>query len=129
MNTEKNKSTNRSFGIVFFIVFLIIGVYPILNNEGDVRFWSLIIAVIFLVLGILNSKVLNPLNKLWFKFGIFLGKIFSPLIMGIIFFLVVTPIGLIMRFIGKDILNLKFNDDISYWVEKKGLKSKMKNQF
>jgi hypothetical protein len=129
MNTEKNKSTNRSFGIVFFIVFLIIGVYPILNNEGDVRFWSLIIAVIFLVLGILNSKVLNPLNKLWFKFGIFLGKIFSPLIMGIIFFLVVTPIGLIMRFIGKDILNLKFNDDKSYWVEKKGLKSKMKNQF
>ena len=129
MNTEKNKSTNRSFGIVFFIVFLIIGVYPILNNEGDVRFWSLIIAVIFLVFGILNSKVLNPLNKLWFKFGIFLGKIFSPLIMGIIFFLVVTPIGLIMRFIGKDILNLKFNDDKSYWVEKKGLKSKMKNQF
>jgi hypothetical protein len=129
MNTEKNKSTNRSFGIVFFIVFLIIGVYPILNNEGDVRFWSLIIAVIFLVLGILNSKVLNPLNKLWFKFGIFLGKIFSPLIMGIIFFLVVTPIGLIMRFIGKDILNLKFNDDKSYWVKKKGLKSKMKNQF
>ena len=128
MNTEKNITTNRSFGIVFFIVFLIIGVYPILN-EGDVRFWSLIIAVIFLVLGILNSKVLNPLNKLWFKFGIFLGKIFSPLIMGIIFFLVVTPIGLIMRFIGKDILNLKFNNDKSYWVEKKGLKSKMKNQF
>jgi hypothetical protein len=128
MNTEKNKSTNRSFGIVFFIVFLIIGVYPILN-EGDARFWSLIISVIFLILGILNSKVLNPLNKLWFKFGIFLGKIFSPLIMGIIFFLVVTPIGLIMRFIGKDILNLKFNNDKSYWVEKKGLKSKMKNQF
>ena len=128
MNTEKNKTTNRSFGIVFFIVFLIIGVYPILN-EGDARFWSLIISVIFLILGILNSKALNPLNKLWFKFGIFLGKIFSPLIMGIIFFLVVTPIGLIMRFIGKDILNLKFNNDKSYWVEKKGLKSKMKNQF
>jgi hypothetical protein len=128
MNTEKNITTNRSFGIVFFIVFLIIGFYPILN-EGDARFWSLIISVIFLILGILNSKVLNPLNKLWFKFGIFLGKIFSPLIMGIIFFLVVTPIGLIMRFIGKDILNLKFNNDKSYWVEKKGLKSKMKNQF
>ena len=128
MNSEKNKSTNRSFGIVFFIVFLIVGIYPMLNEE-DVRLWSLIISVIFLILGILNSKVLNPLNKLWFKFGIFLGKIFSPLIMGIIFFLVVTPIGLIMRFIGKDILNLKFNNDQSYWVEKKGLKSKMKNQF
>jgi hypothetical protein len=128
MNIEKSKSTNRSFGIVFFIVFLLIGFYPILN-EGGVRLWSLIISVIFLILGVLNSKFLTPLNKLWFKFGIFLGKIFSPLIMVIIFFLVVTPIGLIMRFIGKDILNLKFNNDKSYWVEKKGIKSKMKNQF
>ena len=128
MNSEKNKSTNRNFGIVFFIVFLIIGIYPMLNEE-DVRFWSLIISVIFLILGILNSEVLTPLNKIWFRFGIFLGKIFSPLIMALIFFLVVTPIGLIMRFIGKDVLNLKFNNDKSYWVEKKGPKSKMKNQF
>ena len=128
MNSEKNKSTNRSFGIVFFIVFLIVGIYPMLNEE-DVRLWSLIISVIFLMLGILNSEVLTPLNKIWFRFGIFLGKILSPLIMALIFFLVVTPIGLIMRFIGKDVLNLKFNNDKSYWVEKKGPKSKMKNQF
>jgi hypothetical protein len=128
MNSEKNKSTNRSFGIVFFIVFLIVGIYPMLNEE-DVRLWSLIISVIFLMLGILNSEVLTPLNKIWFRFGIFLGKIFSPLIMALIFFLVVTPIGLIMRFIGKDVLNLKFNNDKSYWVEKRGPKSKMKNQF
>tara|TARA_B100001057_G_scaffold477554_1_gene546896 strand:- start:409 stop:795 length:387 start_codon:yes stop_codon:yes gene_type:complete len=128
MNSEQNKSTNRSFGIVFFIVFLIIGIYPIFNG-ADVRAWSLIISVIFLILGILNSKVLTPLNKIWFKFGIFLGKIISPLVMGIIFFLVVTPIGLLMRFIGKDVLNLKFNSHKSYWVEKKGPKSKMKNQF
>ena len=128
MNSEKNKSTNRSFGIVFFIVFLIIGTYPMLNGE-DVRLWSLIFSFIFLILGILNSEFLSPLNKIWFKFGIFLGKIFSPLIMALIFFFVVTPIGLMMRFIGKDVLNLKFNDDKSYWVEKKGLKSKMKNQF
>ena len=128
MNSEINKSTNRSFGIVFFIVFLIIAIYPILN-EGDVRFWSLIISLIFLILGILNSEFLTPLNKIWFKFGIFLGKFFSPLIMGLIFFFVVTPIGLLMRFIGKDVLNLKFNNDKSYWVEKKGPKSKMKNQF
>jgi hypothetical protein len=127
MNSE-NKSTNRSFGIVFFIVFFIIGIYPMIN-EGNVRLWSLIISAIFLTLGILNSEVLTPLNKIWFKFGIFLGKIFSPLIMALIFFLVVTPIGLIMRFIGKDILNLKFNNDKSYWVEKKGPKSEMKNQF
>ena len=128
MNSEKNKSSNRSFGIVFFIVFLIIGTYPMLN-EGDLRLWSLIFSVIFLILGLLNSEFLTPLNKIWFKFGIFLGKIFSPIIMALIFFFVVTPIGLLMRFIGKDVLNLKFNNDKSYWIEKKGPKSKMKNQF
>ena len=128
MNSEINKSTNRSFGIVFFIVFLIIAIYPILN-EGDVRFWSLIISLIFLILGILNSKFLTPLNKIWFKFGIILGKFFSPLIMALIFFLVVTPIGLVLRLIGKDVLNLKFNNNKSYWIEKRGPKSKMKNQF
>jgi large-conductance mechanosensitive channel len=82
-----------------------------------------------LILGILNSEFLTPLNKIWFKFGIFLGKIFSPLIMALIFFLVVTPIGLVLRLIGKDVLNLKFNNNKSYWVEKRGPKSKMKNQF
>ena len=128
MNSEINKSSNRNFGIVFFIVFLIIAIYPMLN-EGDVRFWSLIASLIFLTLGILNSEFLTPLNKIWFKFGIFLGKIFSPLIMSLIFFLVVTPIGLVLRLIGKDVLNLKFNNDKSYWVEKRGPKSKMKNQF
>ena len=128
MNSEKNKSTNRSFGIVFFTVFLIIGIYPMLN-EGEVRLWSLIFSVIFLILGVINSEILTPLNKIWFKFGIFLGKIFSPLIMALIFFFIVTPIGLIMRFMGKDVLNLKFNDSKSYWAEKKGPKSKMKNQF
>ena len=121
-------SSNRSFGIVFFIVFLLIALYPLISG-GELRLWSFITSVIFLILGILNSIVLTPLNKLWFKFGIFLGKIVSPIIMGIIFFLVVTPIGLLMRFIGKDVLNLKFNSHKSYWVEKKGPKSKMKNQF
>ena len=128
MSDVQNKSTNRSFGVVFFIVFLAIGIYPILNG-GEIRYWSLIISIIFLILGILNSKVLIPLNKIWFRFGIFLGKIISPLVMAIIFFFVVTPIGLLMRFIGKDVLNLKFNNDKSYWIEKKGPKSKMKNQF
>ena len=120
--------SNRSFGIVFFIVFLLISIYPLINNE-NVRIWSLVISLIFLVLGILNSNILSPLNKLWFKFGIFLGKIISPIIMGIIFFLVVTPIGLIMRLIGKDVLNLKYSDNKSYWIEKTEPKSKMKNQF
>ena len=121
-------SSNRSFGIVFFVVFLLIALYPFTNN-GEIRIWSVIISLFFLVLGILNSKILTPLNKIWFRFGIFLGKIISPLIMGIIFFMVVTPIGLIMRLIGKDVLNLRYNKEKSYWIEKSGPKSKMKNQF
>ena len=121
-------SSNRSFGIVFFVVFLLIALYP-LTYGGEIRIWSLIISIIFVILGLLNSKILAPLNKIWFKFGILLGKIISPLIMGIIFFLVVTPIGLIMRLLGKDVLNLKYNKNKSYWIEKNGPKSKMKNQF
>ena len=121
-------SSNRSFGIVFFVVFLLIALFPIIYNS-EIRLWSLVISFIFLVLGLLNSKILSPLNKLWFKFGILLGKIISPLIMGVIFFLVVTPIGFIMRLLGKDVLNLKYQDKKSYWIEKTGPKSKMKNQF
>ena len=121
-------SSNKSFGIVFFVVFLLISIYPLINNES-IRLWSLIVAIIFLILGVLNSNFLSPLNKLWFKFGILLGRIISPIIMGFIFFLVVTPTGLIMRLLGKDILNLKFSNYKSYWIEKTGPKSKMKNQF
>ena len=120
--------SNRSFGIVFFVVFLIIATYPLINGD-ELRLWSLIISIVFLFLGLVNSKILNPLNKLWFKFGIFLGKIISPLVMSIIFFLVVTPIGLLMRLFNKDLLNLKFNNNSSYWIEKTEPKSKMNNQF
>ena len=121
-------SSNRSFGIVFFIVFLLIALYPLLKGN-DLRIWSLIISFIFLVLGLINSKILTPLNRLWFKFGLLLGKFISPLIMGIIFFIVVTPIGIIMRLLKKDLLNLKYNKKETYWIDKSGPKSKMKNQF
>ena len=127
-NTEIKIGSNKSFGIVFFVVFLLIAIYPLINN-GELRIWSFTISIIFLVLGLINSKVLTPLNKLWFKFGLLLGKIVSPVIMGIIFFLVVTPTAIIMRIIGKDLLNLKFNNKKSYWIEKTGPNSKMKNQF
>ena len=125
---ELKLSTNKSFGIVFFIVFVLIAIYP-LTYGGEIRVWSLVISIIFLILGILNSKILTPLNKIWFKFGIFLGKIVSPMIMGIIFFLVVTPIGIIMRLLKKDVLGLKYNKNKTYWIEKNGPKTKMKNQF
>ena len=127
-NKEIKLPSNKNFGIVFFIVFLIVSLYPLVNSD-NIRIWSLIISIIFLALGLLNSKILTPFNKLWFEFGILLGKIVSPLVMGIIFFLVVTPIGLTMRLFGKDVLNLKYNKNKSYWIEKNGPKSKMKNQF
>ena len=121
-------SSNRSFGIVFFAFFLIVSFYPLINDE-NIRYWSLLISLIFLILGLLNSKILTPLNKIWFKFGILLGKIISPLVMGIIFFFVVTPIGLFMKLLKKDLLNLKFNNNRSYWIEKTEPRSNMKNQF
>ena len=121
-------SSNRSFGIVFFVVFLIISLFPIIKGN-DLRIWSLILSVIFLVLGLINSNILSPLNKLWFKFGLLLGNFISPIVMGFVFFLVVTPIGLVMRLIGKDLLNLNKKNVKSYWIDKTGPKSKMKNQF
>ena len=87
------------------------------------------LTIIFFILGILNSKILTPLNKLWFRFGIFLGNFISPIIMGIVFFLVVTPTGLIMKLFRKDLINLKKNNSNTYWIEKKDIKSSMKNQF
>ena len=128
MSSDIKIGSNRSFGVVFFIFFLFISLYPLIN-DGEVRLWSLLISLIFLVLGIFKSKILTPLNKVWFKFGILIGSVISPIIMGIIFFLIVTPIGLFMRAIGKDLLNLKYNNNKSYWIEKNGPKSKMKNQF
>ena len=120
--------SNKSFGIVFFIFFLLISLYPLTNQE-NIRIWSLIISLIFLILGLLDSKILNPFNILWFKFGIILGRIISPIIMFIIFFFVVTPIALLMKLLKKNPLNLKFNKSSTYWIEKSGPKSKMKNQF
>ena len=122
-------SSNRSFGLVFFFVFLIISLWPLLN-EGPVRIWSIVIAIIFLILGLLNSKLLTPLNILWFKFGMFLGFIIAPIVMGIIFFLVITPTGLIMKTMGKDLLNNKYDKKkASYWINRVKPKSTMKQQF
>ena len=127
-HNEVNIGSNRSFGIVFSIAFLLISLYPLINGE-NLRLWSLIISIVFFVLGIINSNLLKPLNKLWFKFGLLLGKIISPFIMGMIFFVVVTPIAILMRLLRKDLLNLKFNKNNTYWIKKSGPKSKMKNQF
>ena len=129
MNTKDIKiGSNNSFGIVFAIVFSLIALWPLLKGD-EIRLWSLIISIIFLILGFMNSKILTPLNKLWFKLGIFLGNFIAPIIMGIIFFFVVTPTGIIMKLLGKDLIKLKKNNENSYWIEKKDIKSSMKNQF
>ena len=120
--------SNRNFGLVFFIVFMVIALWPLLN-QSEIRYWSLSISLIFLLLGIMNSKLLTPLNKIWFKFGLLLGRIISPIVMGIVYFLIVTPTGFIMRVIGKDVLNLKKNTKNSYWLEKNNKNNNMKKQF
>ena len=104
----KKIGSNRSFGIIFSIFLLIVGLWPLMSSNSP-RLWALIVALIFLILGLLNSKLLSPLNKLWIKFGEFLGKIISPIVMGIVYFFVVTPIGIFMRLIKKDLLKLKFS--------------------
>ena len=120
--------TNKNFGMVFSLVFLIISLFPLLNNES-IRIWSIIIAIVFLALGLLNSILLTPLNKIWFKFGIILGNFVSPIVMGMVFFAIVTPTSLIMRVFGKNLLNLKKENKKTYWIEKSKIKSKMKYQF
>ena len=129
MKNQKIKiGSNKSFGIVFSIVFLVIAFWPMLNGN-EINYWSLAISIVFLILGLINSKILTPLNKIWFKFGILLGNVIAPIVMSIIFFLIVTPTSIIMKILGKDVLNLKKNNNNSYWIEKSNQNSKMKNQY
>ena len=129
MKNQKIKiGSNKSFGIVFSIVFLVIAFWPMLNGN-EINYWLLAISIVFLILGLINSKILTPLNKIWYKFGILLGNVVGPIVMGIIFFLIVTPISIIMKLLGKDLINLKKNNNNSYWIEKNNQKSKMKNQY
>ena len=122
-------SSNRSFGLLFFVIFLIVSLWP-LTHEGSIRIWSVIISVIFLILGLLNSKFLTPLNLLWFKFGMILGAIVSPIVMGIVFFIVVTPTGFILRIMGKDLLNKKYDKEKkTYWIKRDASIGTMKRQF
>ena len=124
---RKNEN-NKSFGILFFIVFLIIAIWPVLSSEA-VRIWAAVISVVFLILGIINSKILTPLKKGWIKLGEILGRVIAPIIMGFIYFIIITPIGILMRLIGKDLLNTKFNKDKSYWIKRVKNIETMKRQF
>ncbi len=123
------KSSNKSFGILFFVVFLGLGLWP-LTNDNNPNIYLIIISIIFLILGLLNSKLLSPLNSFWIKFGELLGKIIAPVVMAIIYFLILTPISLMVRLFGKDLLGLKFTKQIkTYWIKRKKDLGSMNKQF
>ena len=124
---EKNDS-NKSFGILFFIVFLLISIWPAFTSES-IRVWAIILSLIFLVLGIINSKLLTPFKKIWIKLGEILGKFIAPIVMGFIYFLIITPIGLFMRLVRKDLLSIKFHKEKSYWIKRSKNINTMKRQF
>ena len=121
-------ASNRSFGIVFFVFFLLIGLWPLLNGK-DLMLWSVLISFFFLILGILNSKLLTPLKLFWIKLGEILGRFVAPVVMAIIYFIILTPIGLLMRLVGKDLLNTKFLKKNSYWIKREKNIGSMKRQF
>jgi len=124
----KPRSSDRSFGILFFIVFLIIAFWPIMQSM-PIRLWSLAVGLVFLIISLLKPVILRPLNNSWIKLGEVLGRIIAPIVMMIIFFFLITPLGLLLRLFGKDILNIKFGDSNSYWIDRKKEISSMKKQF
>ena len=128
-NSNIKIGTNKSFGIVFFVVFMLIGFYPLLNDDS-LRWWALIVSIFFLLLGFLNSALLIPLNSIWFKFGLFLGKFVSPIVMGLIYFAVVFPTFIFLKLLKKNYLNIKYEKNKhSYWIEVKNKNNSMKDQF
>ena len=129
LKSKIKMSSNRNFGLVFFFIFLVVSIWPLTHNESP-RIWSAIISLAFLILVLTRSILLTPLNRLWTKFGIILGAIIAPIVMGVVFFLVVTPIGLVMKIIGKDLLSIKYDKKKeTYWVKRDKPTSTMKQQF
>jgi succinate-acetate transporter protein len=125
----KSQSSNRSFGILFFLVFLILSLWP-LKSGNNLNFYFFVISVIFLILGALNSKLLSPLNKAWIKFGEILGLIIAPIVMSLVYFVILTPVSLIVRLFGKDLLGLKFiKENETYWIKRKKNLTSMDKQF
>ena len=125
----KSQSSNKSFGLLFFVVFLIIGLWPLKNGE-NLNFYFIAVSIIFLILGLINSKLLSPLNKSWIKLGEILGIIIAPIVMALVYFVILTPVSLIVRIFGKDLLNLKLlKDKETYWIKRKKSLGPMKKQF
>tara|TARA_A100000164_G_scaffold143256_1_gene127161 strand:+ start:74 stop:457 length:384 start_codon:yes stop_codon:yes gene_type:complete len=126
---KNKKSNNRSFGILFFIVFLILGLYPTLKGNSP-NIYFILISIPFIILGLINSKILTPLNNAWIKLGEILGTIIAPIVMAIIYFFILTPISIVVRIFGKDLLSIKFNKQVNtYWINRKKNINSMKKQF
>ena len=125
---SNKKNSNRTFGILFFLVFLMVGIWPILDNENT-RWWAIVISLIFLLLGIINSKILTPFNKIWIKLGELLGKIIAPIVMAFIYFIVITPTAIFLKLFKKDLLRIKFTPVNTYWIKRDKKFGSMKRQF
>ena len=125
----KSQSSNKSFGLLFFVVFLILALWP-LKNGSNINLYFTISSIIFLILGLINSKLLSPLNKLWIKLGEILGMIIAPIVMALVYFVILTPVSFIVRIFGKDLLGLKFlKEKETYWIKRKKNIVSMKKQF
>ena len=125
----KNNTQNRSFGILFFIVFLALGLWP-LTKGNEINVYLTSISLVFLVLGLFNSKILSPLSKAWIKLGEILGKIIAPIVMALVYFIILTPVSLLVRVFGKDLIGLKFKkNQNTYWIKRKKDLGTMDKQF
>ena len=125
----KSQSSNRSFGLLFFIVFIVVGLWPVIKGEAA-NIYLIMISLFFLIFGLINSKILSPFNKAWIKLGEILGLIIAPIIMALVYFIILTPISLIVRMLGKDLLGLKFlKKQDTYWMKRKKKLGTMKKQF
>ena len=125
---QTKKPSEKSFGVVFSIVFLIVALYPLINSAG-LRIWALVVSIIFFLLAFLAPKILVLPNKLWFKFGLLIGSIVAPIVMAFVYFVTVLPTGLIMRLLGKDFKQKLDKNSKSYWVKRSEPMGSMKNQF
>ena len=122
------KSSEKSFGILFSIIFFLIAIWFFLE-DGKFIFWALALSFIFLFVAFLKKELLKPLNIAWIKLGEILGKIIAPLVMTLIFFFILTPLSFIIRIFGKDLLKLKFSKDNSYWIKREKNITTMDKQF
>ena len=128
--TKTNKiGSNRSFGLVFFVFFFVIAFWSFRGDFNQIKLIPLYISIFFLFFGLINSRLLTPLNRLWIKFGEFLGSIIAPIIMAIIFFFLVTPLSFLVKLFGKDILRIKYSNKNSYWIKRDKNIGSMKRQF